>query len=191
LYLEPGEYTLTAQSSRFQPFERNLSITVGQAIDLPIVLSLSGMRQTIEVNAAQTTLEAVRTQAADTVSIRNIESLPLNGRNYMDLALLVPGVSRTNTGAPTQFAETSAVPGTGISISGQRNLNNSFVVDGLSSNDDAAGLAGTFYSEEVIREFQVITAGANAEYGRASSGTISVTTRTGTNDFHGRAYGFF
>ena len=72
------------------------------------------MRQTIEVNAAQTTLEAVRTQAADTVSIRNIESLPLNGRNYMDLALLVPGVSRTNTGAPTQFAETSAVPAPGF-----------------------------------------------------------------------------
>ncbi|PYR71871.1 MAG: hypothetical protein DMF86_25050 [Acidobacteria bacterium] len=83
------------------------------------------------------------------------------------------------------------MPGTGVSIAGQRNLNNNFIVDGLSANDDAADLAGTFFSEEVIREFQVVTSGGGAEFGRASSGTISVVTQSGTNHVRGRLYEFF
>ncbi len=116
--------------------------------------------------------------------------MPLNGRNYLDLALLTPGVSRTNTGSNQRFAETSAVPGQGLSIAGQRNLSNSFVVDGLSANDDAADLTGTFYSQDVIREFQVITSGGIAEFGRASGGVINIVTQSGSNDWRGRLYGF-
>ena len=190
LHLAPGPYRLTVMEPRFQTAEQSLTLAAGQAFDLPIVLQVGGLNQTVEVTSAPVALETVRTQAADAVRTHVIESLPLNGRNYMDLALLTPGVSRTNTGAPQQFAETSAVGGTGISVSGQRNLNNTFLVDGLSANDDAAGLEGTFYSEEVIREFQVVTAGANAEFGRASSGAISIATRSGTNSWHGAAYGF-
>jgi outer membrane receptor protein involved in Fe transport len=103
----------------------------------------------------------------------------------------VPGVSRTNTGAIQRFAETSAVAGTGVSISSQRNLNNGFVVDGLSANDDAAELAGTFYSEDVIREFQVVRSGGTAEYGHSTAGVISVVTQSGTNTVRGDGYGFF
>ena len=77
------------------------------------------------------------------------------------------------------------MPGTGVSVAGQRNLGNSFIVDGLSANDDAADLAGTYFSEEVIREFQVVTSGGGAEFGRASSGTISVVTQSGTNQLRG------
>src|SRR6185436_4736075 len=94
------------------------------------------------------------------------------------------------TGNNQRFAETSAVPGTGISIAGQRNMNNSFLVDGLSANDDAADLAGTFYSQDVIREFQVVTSGGIAEFGRASAGVVNILTRSGTNDWRGRFYGF-
>src|SRR5262249_2333684 len=104
--------------------------------------------------------------------------------------LLSPAVSRTNTGNNERFAETSAVPGTGITIAGQRNISNNFVVDGLSANDDAADLPGTFFSPEVIREFQVITSGGIAEFGRASSGIVNVLTESGTNIWHGNIYGF-
>ena len=90
-----------------------------------------------------------------------------------------------------RFPETSAVPGTGLSITGQRFINNGFVVDGLSANDDAADLPGTFYSQEVVREFEVITSGGIAEFGRASGGFVSIVTQSGTNQFHGRLYGFF
>jgi hypothetical protein len=132
-----------------------------------------------------------RTQVASTVTPQEIDTLPLNGRNYLDLALLAPNVSRTNTRSNDRFAETSAVPGAGISVAGQRNLGNTFIVDGLSANDDAADLAGTYYGEEVIREFQVITSGGTAEFGRASAGTINIVTQSGTNQIRGRGYGFF
>jgi hypothetical protein len=135
-------------------------------------------------------IETVRTQVAETIRPREIDQLPLNGRNYIDFALLIPAVSRTNTGNNQRFAETSAVPGTGISVTGQRNLNNGFIIDGLSANDDAADLSGTFYSQEVVREFQTITSGGVAEFGRASAGIVNILTKSGTNDWHGRLYGF-
>src|SRR5213078_65549 len=99
-------------------------------------------------------------------------------------------VSRTNLRSTDRFAETSAVASTGISVGGQRNLNNGFVIDGVSANDDAADLAGSFYSEEVIREFQVVTSGGIAEFGRASAGVVNILTRSGGNDWRARAYGF-
>src|SRR6185295_13299913 len=135
-------------------------------------------------------IETVRTQVTETIRPGEINELPLNGRNFLDLALLIPGVSATNTGSNQRFAETSAVPGQGISIAGQRNLNNSFVVDGLSANDDAADLTGTYYSEEVIDQFQVITSGGIAEFGRTSSGVVNIITKSGTNDWRGNFYGF-
>jgi len=105
----------------------------------------------VDISADAAVIETVRTQVTETVRPAEINSLPLNGRNYLDLALLVPGVSPTNTGSNQRFAETSAVAGQGISVAGQRNLYNSFVVDGLSANDDAADLTGTYYSEEVVQ----------------------------------------
>jgi hypothetical protein len=190
LRLPPGPYVVSVRDARFEPYERVLTLTVGQAVDLPISLPVAGRRDSVVVEASGLMLDADRTQVADTVTQAAVNALPLNGRNYLDVALLAPGVSRTNTGVPQQFAETSAVPGTGISASGQRNLNNSLLVDGIPANDDAAGLPGTFFSQEVIREFQVITAGANAEFGRASSAVLNVATKSGTNDWHGRAYAF-
>ena len=83
----------------------------------------------------------------------------MNGRNFLDLALLVPGVSPTNTNSTQLFAETSAVPGQGLSIASQRNLSNSFIVDGLSANDDAAGLSGIPFGVDAIEQFQVVTGG--------------------------------
>jgi hypothetical protein len=189
-YVAPGNYRLAIADPGFAPTQVDLTVRAGQALDIPVRLTIAAVSQTVEVTAPVPLVEAARTQVSETVLPREVDSLPLNGRNYLDLALLAPGVSRTNTGAPQQFAETSAAPGTGISIAGQRNLNNNFLVDGLSANDDAAGLAGTFYSQEVIREFQVITSGGVAEFGRASGGVINITTKSGTNDWHGRLYGF-
>src|SRR5205085_3335690 len=89
------------------------------------------------------------------------------------------------------FAETSAVQGQGLSVSSQRNLSNSFLVDGLSANDDAAGVAGIPYGVDAIDQFQVVTSGGQAELGRALGGYVSVVTRSGTNTFHGSLYGYF
>ncbi|HKQ99740.1 MAG TPA: carboxypeptidase regulatory-like domain-containing protein [Pyrinomonadaceae bacterium] len=189
-YLPLGTYRVVVEREGFSTLTRQLTLTIGQMLDAPLRLEVKGVAASVNVADDLPIVETVRTQIAETVVSREVGSLPLNGRNYLDLALLVPGVSRTNTGSNQKFAETSAVPGTGISVSGQRNLNNNFVVDGLSANDDAADLAGTFYSQEVIREFEVITNGGSAEMGRASSGVVNISTQSGTNEWHGRLYGF-
>src|SRR4030095_4345006 len=190
-YLPVGEYEVRVQLAGFQPVVRKVNLSIGQALDIPIELAVAAVTTTVNIVADDTaTLETLRTQMADTIRTGEIESLPSNGRNYLDLVLLVPGVSKTNTGNNERFAETSAVPGTGISVSGQRNLGNGFVVDGHSANDDAADLAGTFFSQEVIRELQVVQSGGVAEFGRAYSGVVNVVTQSGTNDWHGTLYGF-
>src|SRR6185436_1302186 len=129
-------------------FERQIVLTVGQSVDLQLKLSVSGIVENVDVTGDAAVVEAVRTQLAETILARDIETLPLNGRNYLDLAALVPGVSRNNPVANQRFPETSAVPGTGLSVTGQRFINNAVVVDGLSANDDAADLPGTFFSQE-------------------------------------------
>ncbi|MBV9928921.1 MAG: TonB-dependent receptor [Acidobacteria bacterium] len=190
-YLPVGTYQLKVEKPGFATLNRQLTLTVGQALDLPLALPVAGVAESVQVTAADApVVEAARTQVAETVVTREIDALPLNGRNYLDLAALTPGVTRTNPVSNQRFPETSAVPGTGLSITGQRFINNGFVVDGLSSNDDAADLAGTFYSQEVIREFEVITSGGIAEFGRASGGVVNIVTQSGTNNHRGRVYGF-
>jgi hypothetical protein len=188
-YLPVGDYKLAINAPGFEPFGQELTLTIGQAVYLPVRLVVAGFSEKVTVTGAPA-IETVRTQVAETIQPAEIDRLPLNGRNFLDLAVLVPGVSPTNTGSNQRFAETSAVPGQGISVAGQRNLFNSFVVDGVSANDDAADLTGTYFGEEVIREFQVITSGGIAEFGRASGGVINIITKSGTNNFNGSLYGF-
>lgn len=192
-YVPPGEHELKADAGAigFETVTRQFTVSVGQALDISLHLPVRATSVYVPIDDVDPIIDTARTQVSSNVSPKEIENLPLNGRNFLDLALLLPGVSRTNTGNVQRFAETSAVPGTGISVAGQRNLNNSFIVDGTSANDDSVELTGTFYSQEVIREFQVIANGASAEYGRASSGFISVVTWSGTDALHGGVYGFF
>ena len=191
-YLRTGTYDLKIDAAGFSTITRQLTVSLGQALDLPIKLDVAGVSAQVNIGGTDVPIiETVRTQITENISPREIYELPLNGRNYLDLALLVPGVSPTNTGSNQRFAETSAVPGQGLSIAGQRNLYNSFIVDGVSANDDAADLTGTYYSEEVIDQFQVVTSGGIAEFGRASGGVVNILTKSGTNDFRGSLYGFF
>src|SRR5262249_9088228 len=108
----------------------------------------------------------------------------------VDLALLGAGVSQTNAASTQLFAETSAVPGAGLSIGSQRNFSNNFIVDGLSANDDAAGLSGLPYGVGAVDQFQVVTSGGQAELGRALGGYINIVTKSGTNASHGELYGY-
>lgn len=190
-YLRVGAYTITIHRDGFSDAARNLTLTVGAAFDVSVQLTIGQLSQQMLVTEDATVLEGARTQVAGTVARAEVESLPLNGRNFLDLALLVPGVSPTNTGSNQLFAETSAVPGQGISTGSQRNFSNNFIVDGLSANDDAAGLSGIFFGLDVVNEFQVVTSGGHAEFGRALGGYINMVTRTGTNALHGSLYGYF
>jgi hypothetical protein len=99
-------------------------------------------------------------------------------------------VSPTNTASTQALAETSEVVGQGYSVNSQRNFSNSFVVDGLSDNDDAAGVAGNGFGMDVVRELQVVSSGGQAEFGRALGGYFNIITKSGTNDLRGTVYGF-
>jgi Carboxypeptidase regulatory-like domain len=190
-YLKVGAYEVTVSHPGFALAVRPALLTVGSAFELAIALSVAGEQSTVTVDAEAMVVETARTQIAGTVSQNEVRTLPLNGRNFLDLALVVPGVSPTNTASNQLFAETSAVPGQGISVGSQRNFSNNFIVDGLSANDDAAGLSGIFYGLDVVHEFQVVTSGGQAELGRALGGYINVVTKSGTNAVHADLYGYF
>ena len=189
-FLRIGPYELVVAMPGFKPVTRSLRLGVGSAFDLPIGLEMAGVEARVTVSAEAPAVETARSQIAGTVSAAEVGSLPMNGRNFLDLALLVPGVSPTNVASTQLFAETSAVPGNGLSVASQRNLSNNFIIDGVSANDDAAGLSGIPISVDAVEQFQVVTSGGQAELGRALGGYVSVVTRSGTNVVRGSVYDF-
>lgn len=189
-YLRIGVYDIVVNLPGFSPVTRRLTVSAGSAFELPITLTLANIQTSVIVTSEAPVIEAARSQIAATVPEGEVAALPMNGRNFLDIALLVPGVSPTNIASTQLFPETSAVPGITLSVGSQRNLSNNFVVDGLSANDDAAGLSGITYGVDAIEQFQVITSGAQAELGRALGGYINVVTKSGTNDLRGTLYDF-
>ena len=190
-YLHVGPYEITAHLAGFADATRAITLTVGSAFDLTMTLTVGGLDTAVDVVGQVPVLDTARTQVAGTVSQVEVQNLPLNGRNFLDVALLVPGVSPTNVASTQLFAETSAVPGGGISIGSQRNFSNNFIVDGLSANDDAAGLASLPYGVDAVDQFQVVTSGGQAELGRALGGYVNVVTKSGANVVHGDLYEYF
>ncbi len=189
-YLRVGPYQIAVRQQGFQDATRLLSLTVGAAFELPVSLTVGGVDTNVTVTGQATVLEAARSQIAGTVSQTEVQNLPLNGRNFLEVALLVPGVSPTNVASSQLFPETSAVPGISLSINSQRNLSNNFIVDGLSANDDAASLSGITYGIDAIEQVQVVTSGGQAELGRALGGFVNVVTKSGTNTVHGTIYDY-
>jgi hypothetical protein len=188
-YLQVGQYDVTVHDAGFSDAKRAVTLTVGSAFDLPVTLT-AGSAQSMTVTSVTPVLESDRSQIAATISLNEASNLPFNGRSFLDLALLVPGVSPTNTAANQLFAETSAVPGQGLSVGSQHNFSNSFIVDGLSANDDAAGLVQTDFGLDVVQEMQVVTNGGQAEYGRALAGYFNYVSRSGGNKLHGDVYSY-
>ncbi len=189
-YLPAGEYQISVEAEGFSKTTREVQLNVGSAFDITLQLKLVATATDVKVTAEPPVVEENRSQISQTVLQPEIASLPYQGRNYLDVALLLPGVSPTNTASTQTLAETSEVVGQGYSVNSQRNFSNSFIVDGLSDNDDAAGVAGNVFSMDVVQQFQVVTSGGQSEFGRALGGYFNVITKSGTNQLHGTAYGF-
>src|SRR5215813_4159518 len=113
-YLKVGSYAVRVHLDGFSDATRRLTLTVASAFDLQINLVVGGLDERVTVTGQATVIEAARSQIAGTVAQAEVENLPMNGRNFLDLALLVPGVSPTNVASTQLFAETSAVPGGGL-----------------------------------------------------------------------------
>ena len=187
-YLKVGPYQIVVRRDGFADAIRRLTLSAGAAFELPIALAVGAVDSDVTVTGDATVIDAARSQIVGTVAEFEVRTMPLNGRNFLDLALVVPGVSPTNVPSTQLFPETSAVPGVTLSVGSQRNLSNNFIVDGLSANDDAAGLSGITYGVDAVDQFQVVTSGGQAELGRALGGYVNVVTKSGTNALHGTAY---
>ena len=118
------------------------------------------------------------------VGQQQIESLPINGRNFMSFSVITPGVSLDNT--PQQGASATS----GLSFTGQRARSNNIMVDGLDNNDPIVGSVRATFSQEAVREFQVLTNSYSAEFGKASGGVVNIVTKSGTNELSGNVFVF-
>jgi len=186
--LPVGVYALSAELTGFLTRKQgDLRLTVGQTVTLRIEMGVGGLAETVTVSGATPVIETSRTQVSSTINETAVQNLPVNGRNFIDFALLTPGVTRdTRTGD--------------ISFAGQRGTLNSLVVDGADNNNTffgqtsgrtGSGRAPYQFSQDAVKEFQVNSNSFSAEYGRAGGAVINVVTKSGTNELHGSVFEFY
>jgi hypothetical protein len=181
LLLPLGEYKVSVKAPNFgMVVLQGLDLAVGQAISLPISLSVSQVDQVVSVTADTPILESERIENSTYLNTRSVRDLPNNGRNYLSLVTLTPGVSIVQ-----------GPDGDEISINGQKGINNNVSIDGADNNnpffgEQRGGQRPAFtVSLDAIKEFQVVSDNAPAEFGRSSGGFINVVTKSGTNNLHG------
>ena len=185
LALPPGRYTVTAEGPGFAKTEvSNVAITVGQMAELPLTLTVAGTKEVVNVSSEAEAVETQRSSSTDTIEQRRIDNLPINGRRYIDFALTDSRLARDDT------PSIGAAPTSGLNMSGQRARANLVNVDGADAVDNSTNGIRSTVSQEAVQEFQIITNGYSAEYGRASGGVVNIITRSGSNDFHGDVYGY-
>ncbi|HKS73904.1 MAG TPA: TonB-dependent receptor [Terriglobales bacterium] len=185
LALPPGKYKVTVEAPGFAKVEvPNVTITVGQSADLPLVMAVAGTQEVVSVSSEAELVETTRTSSTDTIGQRQIDNLPINGRNYINFTLTDSQVTRDN--APN----TGAAPTSGLNFGGQRARSNLVNVDGADATDNSVNGVRSTVSQEAVQEFQIINNSYAAEYGRASGGVVNIITRSGSNDFHGDVFGY-
>ncbi len=188
--LPPGEFTLSGELSGFQPLTRTLLLTVGQTVSVELELGVGVAIETLVTAGGGTLVNTVTSELSFLVGDQAIASLPLNGRNYTDLALLQPGVLPY----PSRDGGSVVAHGLGMSVNGQDYRSNVYLLDGTLQNDftngPAGSAAGTALGTESIQEFRVETNAYSAEFGRNYGGQINVLTKSGTNSIRGSAYEF-
>ena len=185
--IAPGRYKITVDGGvNFAAYENSsITLTVGEAATLNLELQLRGQVQTVTVSAETAAIETTKTEVSDTVDQRRIESLPINGRNYINFTL-------TNSQTTRDMAPTiGPAPNSGLSIAGARARGNMVSVDGADAVDNSVNGIRSTISQEGVQEFQLILSNYNAEYGRATGGVVNIVTKSGSNEFHGDAFGYF
>ena len=186
LGLPPGTYRLRAELTRFAPQVRDgLVVEIGSAVDLELTMSLAGAGAPLTVTAPLPIVDTQRSAIATVVSQQQIESLPINGRNFISFSTITPGVTADRT--PQQGASATS----GLTFAGQRARSNNITVDGVDNNDAAVGSVRATFSQDAVHEFQVITNSYPAEFGKASGGVVNIVTKSGTNRLSGSAFMYF
>src|SRR5467141_71828 len=181
LQLAPAVYSLHVETPGFKKEALNdVLVQVDQITHLDATLQVGSLAETLEVlSEATPLLESDRSTLSNVIDSQVISNMPLNARQYLDLALLTPGVLPSSAG--TQ--------GGGFNVSGARSQSNIFLLDGVSNIDTQINSAlGNFRITDAVQEFAVQTSVATAEFGRGTGGQVSIVTKSGSNQFHGSVF---
>jgi hypothetical protein len=182
----PGEYGLEAECQGFRKSARTLTLAAGDQLRVAIALDIGGVPEGIVEPDMQPVMAVDAPAMGGTIDLQQIQGLPLDGRNFYQLSLLLPGV------LPAAEGSAGSVRGAfSISVNGAREDANNFLLDGAYNGDPKLNGVGVTPPLDAILEFDVATSTYDASFGRNAGGQISVLTRNGTNQFHGSAYEFF
>jgi hypothetical protein len=189
--LPPGSYEIRAELPGFRALVRSgITLTIAQTAVVDLTMTVGGVAEQVTVVGEAPTVNTRTGELSYLVDERAIDELPLNGRNYTDLALLQPSV----VAYPHRDGGSVVAHGLGMSVNGQDPRSNVYLLDGTLLNDmtngPAGSAAGTALGMETVQEFRVETNAYSAEFGRMSGGQINVLTKAGSNDIQGSAYEF-
>jgi hypothetical protein len=199
--LLPGKYEIRVTAQGFSVARvKDVILTVGAQQEINLVLSVGNVSEKVQVNESAETVDLATSTLSAEVDENSIRELPLNGRDWAQLATLEPGVNEVRNQAAVGGVSTGDVVralrgfGNQLSISGARPQQNNYRLDGVSINDYTngapGGVLGSLSGVDGIQEFSILTTNYSAEYGKTSGGVINAITRSGTNDFHGSAFEF-
>lgn len=186
-YLTPGSYTVRVSAANFKTSQTNVSVQVGVVTTSNVKLELGASSTVVEVTGQAVTVNTDQAQVQGVLTAQQIENLPINGRNFLDLAQLEPGV-QIQDGAnfdPTKTGFSS------ISFGGRFGRTARIQVDGVDVSDETVGTTTTSIPASAIQEFQLAQSSLDLSNELTSSGAVNVVTKSGTNSFHGGGYGLF
>ena len=181
--LPVATYTVSAALDGFKTQTRErVDLSLGQATRIDFALLVGAASETVTVDAVAALVSPSRTEVSSVITQQQIDALPINLRNFIGFALVTPGVAADRT--PLQGAAATS----GLSFTGQRGRSNNVMVDGLDNNDPVLGSVRATFSQQAVREFQVLVDSYSAEFGKASGGVVNIVTKSGTNVLHGDSF---
>ncbi len=177
--LRAAKYVLRFEAPGFAPAERTISLLVGQVMSVDVKLPVATASTVVAVEAAAVAIDTTGSSVAGDVSPTEVSKVPLNGRNYLQLAMLVPGITSNDvTNSPLGATDSGKLQ---INVDGQQ----------VTQNSAGDGFGEPQYSQDAIDQFQIITNRFDATLGRSSRVQVNVQTKSGSNQFHGTLYGYF
>jgi hypothetical protein len=188
-FLPVGDYTVAAEKPGFKKQAKKVHLDIGASANVDFDLSVGQVSEQVTVQDVGEVAEPTRIMVSSVIDSQKIQDLPVNGRQFIDFALLAPGVTigDTTSGSTDVIIE----PVTKLSFAGQNIHYNFVAVDGADNMSTASGIQKTTPSQDAVEEFRVINSSYSTEFGRAVGGIVNIITKSGTNRLHGSLYEYF
>jgi hypothetical protein len=186
--LPAGDYTVNAEKQGFQKSAKKIHLDLGASGSLDFALTPGQVQTQVEVQDVGEVAEPTRTMVSSVIDQQKIENLPVNGREFIDFALLAPGITIGNTTSGS--TDVIVEPVTKLSFAGQNIHFNFIAVDGADDISTASGIQRGTPPQESVQEFRVINTDYTTEFGRATAGIVNIITKGGTNNVHGSVYDY-